>query len=1124
MAKASLTIAISGTYNGRALESARKDLEKLKLNAISEMGGAGSALANFGSKAAEVGGQIHNMGYHMQQVGSKATRYLTVPLVGAAAAIGKAAVDIDTSLTNVKKTVDGTEEQYDQLKDAAIEFSKTNAVSAKQILDIQSLGAQLGFSIDELDEFSRVTAGLDIATNMDAETAATQMAQFANITKMAHGDVSNYGSTIVELGNNMATTEKDISNMSMRIAAAGTQVGMSQADILGLSAALSSMGIEAEAGGTAISTIISQIDKDIATGSDSVEVWASTAGMSAQQFADAWRKDPVEALTALLSNMESATAEGGNMSVMLEELGIDSIRQTDVMKRLAGNSDLVTKAIKLANDGWKDNTALQKEVDNRNASLSARFEILKNRVIAVAEKVGKPLVDALLDVVDAAEPLLESVGKAAQAFADMDEKDQKMILGLAGAAAAFGPVTSLLGKLTSGVGNMIVNVGKGAQKIAMFKSEMALLNGVTKASYGPTLSFGQAVKTLGGTQLPMVTKALGMVKAAAIGIGIGAAIALVGALVSVVGEFLEHQRKVEAATYDLEHAMDSAADAYDAYSDGAQGAVKSMSDLRAQTDECIEKQGELAKSMSDQWSDYGTNAAMVDAYAKQIQQLTTKTDEYGNRVQLTEDEQAKLKLAVDGFNSATGTSIQITDALNGTLDTSTDIILANAEAFKEQAKAQAAQEMYKDVYKQQIENEMALADATARLNDLKAKEADAWQYTTNGVNPYSYQVAEAQRQVDELTRAQESNAKTQEQLLDVVTGSTDGFKTFDEALANTGINLSDFGNISETELQALRDGFDGSLTSIVKTCNEQGLKVPETLASAINERAGEAKDAGTSLGQDVNAGIAQGIDQNAGLTAEAIRSVCGGITATVREIMQIHSPSVVMAELGKEMDAGIAQGIGTGNQSTSAMENLGAFVLKAAMDNYPGMSEAGKGVAKWFANGIGSFSAYPAAQDLAVGARNGLGSIDTFNTGHNFAVGFANGMGNVNIWGAAYNIGVSALGAIKSALGIASPSKEAAKVGEWFGQGAVEGMRSTEGAIAGEASRMSDLMRLTPNGTSLQAGSFGSGSVNMNVTVNVTANSPEEGKAIGASIVDTIYEEISRRMGARLWDASYSTL
>lgn len=1208
MAKAGLTIAISGTYNGRAIEKARQDLEKMRISAVNELGGAGSSLTSFGSTLAEVGGEIHNVGYKMEQIGSKATRGITLPIIGAAAAVGSAAIEMDTSLTNVKKTVDGTEEQYQQLKDAAIEFSKTNAVSASQIMDIQSLGAQLGFTIDELDEFSRVVSGLDIATNMDAETAGTEMAQFANITKMAHSEVSNYGSAIVGLGNNMATTESDISHMAMRLAAAGTQVGMSQADILGLAAALSSMGVEAEAGGTAISTIMSQIDKDIATGSDAVETWAKTAGMSANDFADAWKKDPVQALSALLSNMEKTTAEGGNMSVMLEELGIDSIRQTDIMKRLAGNSDLVTKAVKLSNDEWKKNTALSNEVNNRNASMAAKFQILLNKVTAVAEKVGTPLVNALLDVVDAAEPLIEGIGDAAQAFADMDEKDQKMILGLVAAVAAFGPVTSVAGKLTQGVGNLVVGIGKGAQSLGVLKNELSLVKGVTSATCGPTLSFGKAVTTLGADKLPMLSGALGVLKTAFIGLGIGAAVVAIGAVVTAIKNVIDHEQKVVDATYGLETAMGAAGDAYNSYVGGAESCAKSLGDIKARTEEVIESQGKLAQSMADQWAEYGTNAAMVDAYAGEIKKLTEKYDEHGNKVALTAEEQTRLKLAVDGFNEATGSSIQVTDALNGTLNTSIDTIMASAEAFKEQARAQAAIEMYKDLYKQQLQDEMALNDATEELNRLKALEADAWAYSMDGINPYTAQVADAQKQVDDLTKAMESNVKTQDQLINVIMGTGKSFDSFDSALEQSGISLEDFGSLTDEQLTSLKSNFDGKLSSIVTTCNEKGIEIPQSLADAISENKEPVNEAATGLGADVDAGIQKGIEDNADKPKSGIEAVGDGIINFFKDLFGIHSPSTVMAELGADIDLGLKQGIddkkgepqsavdtlgkllqgaieglpdwmkGLGadagtllSDGISSLENtvksagdtlykagqtganpiidalgrIGDDAASSMVDNlnamqdsaqtaggnlyssaYNGLSpvisdysSVGNDAASDFSNAIGNTSAYYDGQSLASSARDGLSSIETYNTGWNFAVGFSNGMNGVDIWTAAWNIGCSALDAIKSALGISSPSKEAAKVGEWFGEGAVKGMKSTEGDIAAEAERMSDAMTLNPSqnaygsgyARSYQSQAGGARQITFNVTINVAARDEQQAIGIGSSIGEQLYLEFARR-------------
>lgn len=502
MGKASISIAVTGSYNGAALEKAEKRLDSLSKRAVAAGGNldtAGGKLVASGSKLAKAGGEIYNTGSKIEAVGNKMMP-VTAAIAGVAVATGSAAVKIDTSLTGVRKTVDGTEQQYQQLKESAIEFSKTNAVSADQILDIQALGAQLGFSIDELDEFSRVVSGLDIATDMNAEQAATELAQFANIVKMSHSDVSRYGSAIVNLGNNLATTESSVSAMGQRIAAASNQVGMSTPDILGWSGAMSSLGIEAEAGGTAFSTTVASIDKAVALGGDSLNAFAKIAGMSADEFKTSWKNSATDTMIALLKGTNSAE----NMTVALEDMGVTGIRQTDVLKRLAGNTDLVSQALAVSNQGWQENTALQNEVNNRNDSMAAKLEILQNKVVAVAEDVGTPLVNALTDAIDAAEPLFEAVENVTQGFADMDEGSQRNVIALGAVVAAAGPFLSVTGKIVKTTGNAVTAVGKAKQEWGVYTDALTTTNAASLKTYSSNeklnkvLEKNPAAKAAGG--------------------------------------------------------------------------------------------------------------------------------------------------------------------------------------------------------------------------------------------------------------------------------------------------------------------------------------------------------------------------------------------------------------------------------------------------------------------------------------------------------------------------------------------------------------------------------------------------------------------------------------------------
>lgn len=506
MGKASITIAVSSVFNGNGFDRAIDGASRLG-NKLSRMEKLTAQSANsMTSNIAKVGAKWESMGDRVAKVGDKLTKSLTLPMVAGGAYAGKMAVEFDTALANVRKTSDLTESELEELAKSALELSKTQPVDAQTILNIEALGAQLSISNGKLETFAKTVSGLDIATNMNAETAATEMARFANIVGMAEDEFSNYGSTLVAIGNNMATTESEVSQMAMRFASAGAQAGMSEAQILGMAGAMSSLGIKAEMGGSALSQIFVSIGKAVANGGDDLEAFASRANMSAEEFRRAWGEDAAGAFNSLIEGIGGATAAGEDMNVIMGELGFTQIRQSDVMRRLAGSTEAVThkqsvlsSALELSTSAWEQNTALQKEVDQRNESMASRIEVLKNKLNAIAITVGRPLVNAVIDAVEALDPMIQGVADAAQAFADMDEDGQRAIIAMAGLAAGAGPLMSVSGRLMRGFGSATSN-------LAVFTDAMMNLDGANLRTYGSAKSFisalglskNAAVKAAGG--------------------------------------------------------------------------------------------------------------------------------------------------------------------------------------------------------------------------------------------------------------------------------------------------------------------------------------------------------------------------------------------------------------------------------------------------------------------------------------------------------------------------------------------------------------------------------------------------------------------------------------------------
>lgn len=333
--------------------------------------------------------------------------------MGTLAAAGiKAGVEYEQAFAGVRKTVDATEAELQALSQGIRDMAKEMPTSASEIAGVAEAAGQLGIQTENILGFTKTMVMLGDATNMSADEAATSLARLANITGMPQSSFDRLGSTIVALGNNFATTESEITAMGLRIAGAGSQVGMTEAQIMSFSAALSSVGIEAEAGGSAFSKVL--VDMQLATekGGESLQQFANVAGMSASQFKQAFQTDAAGAMASFIKGLSESEAKGKSAIAVLDEMGITEVRMRDMLLRAAGASDTFTEALELGSAAWEENVALTNEANQRYKTMGSRLAILKNKAIdlgiAFYESVNTPMGD----VVTAAGDMLENLNAA----------------------------------------------------------------------------------------------------------------------------------------------------------------------------------------------------------------------------------------------------------------------------------------------------------------------------------------------------------------------------------------------------------------------------------------------------------------------------------------------------------------------------------------------------------------------------------------------------------------------------------------------------------------------------------------------------------------------------------------
>lgn len=363
----------------------------------------------------------------------------------------EASIEWESAFAGVQKTVEGTPEQLAELSDGIRQLSLEIPETAANIAAVAEAAGQMGIATEDVFEFTRVMIELGVSTNLNATEAAEALAKIANVTKLDASDYEKLASVIVELGNNMATTEGDIISMATRLAATGELVGLTQTQLMAVAAALSSVGVEAEAGGSAISKLLRKLETAVAgyapalaaiektgesvrdlelmqanassafkdtadaIGFTSTELSeyvsevkllnqiAETSGVSAEEFAEAWGQDAVRALDLFITGIGEIDEKGGSAVNTLSEIaGMSEVRLSNAILALASSGGLLTETLDMAEDAWRENAALANEAAVRFETTESKVTLLDNAVdklkIAIGEdftRAGTPILEWL---------------------------------------------------------------------------------------------------------------------------------------------------------------------------------------------------------------------------------------------------------------------------------------------------------------------------------------------------------------------------------------------------------------------------------------------------------------------------------------------------------------------------------------------------------------------------------------------------------------------------------------------------------------------------------------------------------------------------------------------------------
>ena len=468
----------------------------------------------------------------------------------------------------------------------------------------------------------------------------------------------------------------------------------------------------------------------------------------------------------------------------------------------------------------------------------------------------------------------------------------------------------------------------------------------------------------------------------------------------------------------------------------ADDGVPSVKELTTAAQDMREAMNEASASYEENASQALATAELAGVYIDKLKEIEAATDwnTEGNQ-----EYQNTLALLLRTMPELSDSISQTTDQygrVTYTLETSTDALMANAEAWKKNAEAQAYQEYlnslydeYNGVMLEAAENSIKLTQAQtqletaeknrdaalARMNELSTEAYENGEFLSqeyyqleNALYGYNDEIYTAQREIDNLNKAIDKDAEavaeaeaeinSAQEAVSQLTGATEEQTAAEaEAAAQTQELQSVIEGVT-TQMAALTEAYEEAYTAALDSISgqyalwDEAAAVVETSARSINS----ALESQITYWQDYNANLASLSDRAADIdglsdviasfadgSAESANAIAGLANASDEELTAMVSN---WQELQKEQEAAAGSVADLKTDFTTTMDELQTALAEdiEAMDLGDEAAASGRATIQGYINAANDMlpqvkSAY---ENLARAASNALGSPSYSNSAY----------------------------------------------------------------------------------------------------------------------------------------------
>lgn len=389
----------------------------------------------------------------MDNVGQK-LMVVTGAVVGMGAAAVKTTADFDAEMSTVQSISGATGDDFDALREKALEMGSTTAFSASEAASAMEYMAMAGWSTEDM--LDGIAGVMNAAAASGEDLAATSDILTDGLTAfgLAASDSAHFADVLVAAGNNANTSVAMMGETFKYAGAVCGTLGITVEDCAIATGLMGNAGIKASQAGTALRSGLSKLIDPTTEAAKAMEQYG---------FNIATTEDGSVDFMGTMQNLRSAM---GDLDATTQAQALSTIFGTEAMSGWAAIVSASDEDFQnLTNAIYDCEGAAQAAADVKLDNLSGQITILKSTIEGIAIQIGDILMPTIRNVV-------ARIQEWAAAFAAADEDTKKTILTVAGVVAAIGPLILGVSKVIKTVKNVVnafklMKTGLAAVKVAL---------------------------------------------------------------------------------------------------------------------------------------------------------------------------------------------------------------------------------------------------------------------------------------------------------------------------------------------------------------------------------------------------------------------------------------------------------------------------------------------------------------------------------------------------------------------------------------------------------------------------------------------------------------------------------